>query len=90
VNALAGANYPASSEELAHRAEKNGGDPGLVSTLRGMGGGTMTGPDDVMRQIKDALGASTRDCPASIPGAPTTDGRGRPRVEKRDRLPTVV
>lgn len=54
--ALAGADYPASPEELADLAERNGADPGLVSVLRGMDGGTMSGPDDVMKQIKDALG----------------------------------
>jgi 2-keto-3-deoxy-galactonokinase len=56
--ALKGVDYPASSEQLADRASKNGADRELVDTLRGMGKQTFEGPNAVMKGLKGQLGGS--------------------------------
>lgn len=54
--ALKGADYPASASDLAQRAEQNGADRELVDALRNMGGGTYSGPDRVMHDLRGKLG----------------------------------
>ena len=57
--ALKGADYPASSEQLADRASKNGADRDLVDTLRGMRKQSFDGPSAVMKELKGQLGGSS-------------------------------
>lgn len=54
--ALKGADYPASADDLAVLAERNGADRGLVDALRGMGRGDIEGPTGVMEALKGSLG----------------------------------
>jgi hypothetical protein len=56
--ALKGVDYPASPEELADKAEENGGAPELVETLRGMRKRTFDGPNAVMKELKGQLTGS--------------------------------
>lgn len=51
--ALKGAQYPSSGQELAELARSNGGDDELVQRLEEMD--ELTGPDDVMRNLKGSL-----------------------------------
>lgn len=53
--ALKGANYPATSDELAELAGSNGADDGLVEALRGAGG-RFEAPTEVMERLKGGLG----------------------------------
>ena len=52
--ALKGADYPASGDDLAKLAEKNGADAGLVDSLRGMR--EVDGPNGVMKELNGELG----------------------------------
>jgi Protein of unknown function (DUF2795) len=56
--ALKGADYPASPEDLASLAERNGADDQLVQTLRGMGKRSFDGPNAVMQELKGQLTGS--------------------------------
>lgn len=56
--ALAGADYPATPDDLARLAEGNGAGDDLVAELRGMDGGELSGPDQVMSRLKGHLGGS--------------------------------
>lgn len=57
--ALKGVDYPATKEELASQAERNGGDPALVEALRNMGKDSFDGPNAVMKELKGSLTGST-------------------------------
>jgi hypothetical protein len=48
---LKGVSYPASAEDLAGAAESNGAPKEMVEALRGMGGGELSGPDEVMKRL---------------------------------------
>jgi len=48
---LAGADYPATGEELAAVAEDNGAPRALVERLRELGDAELDGPDDVMEEL---------------------------------------
>ncbi|HZO50347.1 MAG TPA: DUF2795 domain-containing protein [Gaiellaceae bacterium] len=48
---LAGADYPATGEELAALAEDNGAPGALVERLRELGDAELDGPDDVMAEL---------------------------------------
>ena len=50
--ALKGVDYPASKEELASRAERNGGDRELVDALRSMNKDCFDGPNAVTKELK--------------------------------------
>jgi hypothetical protein len=54
--ALAGISYPASSEDLAETAVKNGAESDLVDALRGIDADRVDGPDQVMHELKGQLG----------------------------------
>jgi Protein of unknown function (DUF2795) len=56
--ALKGVDYPATREELASHAERNGADRELVEALRGMSKDTLDGPNAVMQQLKGSLTGS--------------------------------
>ncbi len=56
--ALKGVNYPASKDELADHAERNGGDRELVDALRSMSKGSFDGPNAVMKELKGSLTGS--------------------------------
>jgi hypothetical protein len=56
--ALKGVDYPASKDELADHAERNGADRELVETLRGMGKRSFDGPNAVMKELKGSLTGS--------------------------------
>jgi hypothetical protein len=56
--ALKGVDYPATREELASHAERNGADRELVEALRGMSKETFDGPNAVMQQLKGSLTGS--------------------------------
>ena len=56
--ALKGVDYPASRDELADHAERNGADRELVDSLRGMGKDTFDGPNAVMKEMKGSLTGS--------------------------------
>jgi hypothetical protein len=56
--ALKGVDYPASSDELARHAERNGADRELVEALRGMSKGSFDGPNAVMKALKGDLTGS--------------------------------
>jgi hypothetical protein len=47
--ALKGVDYPASKEELASRAERNGGGRELVDALQSMNADCFDGPNAVMK-----------------------------------------
>src|SRR5215207_1156437 len=49
---LKGVDYPASKEELASRAERNGGGRELVDALRSMNADCFDGPNAVMKELK--------------------------------------
>jgi Protein of unknown function (DUF2795) len=53
--ALKGVNYPASKDELADQAERNGADRELVDALRGMSKASFDGPNAVMKEMKGSL-----------------------------------
>ena len=55
---LAGVEYPASPDDLASHAESNGASSDLVEALRGMDGGELSGPDQVMHELKGQLTGS--------------------------------
>jgi hypothetical protein len=57
--ALKGVDYPASKDELASHAERNGGDRELVEALRGMDKATFDGPNAVMKELKGSLTGSS-------------------------------
>jgi hypothetical protein len=57
--ALKGVDYPATKEELASQAERNGGDRELVEALRNMGKDSFDGPNAVMKELKGSLTGST-------------------------------
>jgi hypothetical protein len=56
--ALKGVDYPASKEELADHAERNGGEPELVDALRYLGKSSFDGPNAVMKELKGSLTGS--------------------------------
>jgi hypothetical protein len=56
--ALKGVDYPASSRELADKAQSNGAAPELVETLRGMRKDSFDGPNAVMHELKGQLSGS--------------------------------
>jgi Protein of unknown function (DUF2795) len=56
--ALKGVNYPASKDELADHAERNGADRELVDALRGMNKASFDGPNAVMKELKGSLTGS--------------------------------
>jgi hypothetical protein len=58
--ALSGADYPASGDELAELARRNGGDDELIEELSRIDG-ELSGPDDVMRALKGSLGGTDED-----------------------------
>jgi hypothetical protein len=51
---LKGADYPMDGAELAKLAQQNGAREELVDALKGIG--TVNGPNEVMKQMKDHLG----------------------------------
>jgi hypothetical protein len=59
---LKGFDYPGSPEDLAHHAESNGADKGLVEALRNLPKDSFDGPNAVMHSLSEAdvLGGSTR------------------------------
>ncbi|MFI8567019.1 DUF2795 domain-containing protein [Rhodococcus sp. NPDC078407] len=50
---LAGADYPASKDQLCELAEKNGADEDTMSALRNMKGDSFDGPDAVSAAVSD-------------------------------------
>jgi Protein of unknown function (DUF2795) len=56
--ALKGVDYPASEDQLADHAERNGADKELVEALRGMSKGSFDGPNAVMKELKGSLTGS--------------------------------
>jgi hypothetical protein len=56
--ALKGVDYPASKEELASHAERNGGGRELVEALRSMNADSFDGPNAVMKELKGSLTGS--------------------------------
>jgi Protein of unknown function (DUF2795) len=56
--ALKGVDYPASNEELADHAERNGAERELVNALRDMKKGSFDGPNAVMKELKGSLTGS--------------------------------
>ena len=56
--ALKGVDYPASKDELADHADRNGADRELVYALRGMGKSSFDGPNAVMKELKGSLTGS--------------------------------
>jgi methyl coenzyme M reductase subunit C-like uncharacterized protein (methanogenesis marker protein 7) len=59
--ALKGVDYPASKDDLAEQAERNGADRELVDALRGMGKDSFDGPNAVMKELKGSLTGSRDD-----------------------------
>lgn len=59
--ALKGAEYPASSEELADLAEENGADEEVIDVIRGIDEDDLEGPDQVMAQLRGQLGDDDGD-----------------------------
>jgi hypothetical protein len=59
--ALKGADYPATSEELADLAASNGADEDLVEALGDLGDETFEAPTDVMAAMKGQLGDDDED-----------------------------
>ncbi|MFI1936242.1 DUF2795 domain-containing protein [Streptomyces purpureus] len=49
--ALKGAEYPASAEDLASLAKRNGADDTVVEKLQGSGTKRYDGPDDVQKAV---------------------------------------
>ena len=56
--ALKGVDYPASKDDLASRAERNGADREIVDALRNMGKDSFDGPNAVMKELKGSLTGS--------------------------------
>jgi hypothetical protein len=56
---LKGADYPASGDDLARLAERNGAGPDLVKALKGIDG-VVEGPNKVMQRLKGQLTGSGR------------------------------
>jgi hypothetical protein len=56
--ALKGVDYPASKEELASHAKRNGGDRELVDALQSMNKESFDGPNAVMKELKGSLTGS--------------------------------
>jgi Protein of unknown function (DUF2795) len=56
--ALKGVDYPASNDELADHAERNGADRELVDRLRSMDKTSFDGPNAVMKELKGSLTGS--------------------------------
>ena len=56
--ALRGADYPASPQDLADTASRNGAGNDLVETLRGMKKDSFDGPSAVMQELKGQLTGS--------------------------------
>jgi Protein of unknown function (DUF2795) len=56
--ALKGVDYPASKDELASHAERNGADRELVDALSGMSKNSFDGPNAVMKELKGSLTGS--------------------------------
>lgn len=48
---LEGVNYPADKDTVASTAESNGAPQELVDQIRGLGGDTFSGPDDVISAL---------------------------------------
>lgn len=59
--ALKGADYPASSEDLADLAEENGADDEIIDAIRGIDEDDLEGPDQVMKALKGQLGDDADD-----------------------------
>jgi hypothetical protein len=59
--ALKGADYPASSEELAELAEENGAEDEVVDAVRSIDEDDLEGPDQVMKALKGQLGDDADD-----------------------------
>jgi len=57
--ALKGVDYPASRDQLADHADRNGADRELVDALRGMGKNSFDGPNAVMKELKGSLTGSS-------------------------------
>ena len=55
---LKGVDYPATREELASQAERNGAAPELVEALRNLGRDSFNGPNAVMKELKGSLTGS--------------------------------
>lgn len=53
--ALSGMSYPASPEDLADQAEDNGTESDLVDALRDIDTDELSGPDQVMHELKGQL-----------------------------------
>jgi hypothetical protein len=56
--ALKGVDYPASKDELASHAERNGAARELVDALSGMSKNSFDGPNAVMKELKGSLTGS--------------------------------
>jgi hypothetical protein len=56
--ALKGVDYPASKDELASHAERNGADRDLVDALSSMNKDSFDGPNAVMKELKGSLTGS--------------------------------
>jgi hypothetical protein len=56
--ALKGVDYPASRDDLAAHAERNGADRELVDALRNMSKRSFDGPNVVMKELKGSLTGS--------------------------------
>ena len=56
--ALKGVDYPATKDELADQAERNGADRELVKALRSMSKSSFDGPNAVMKEFKGDLTGS--------------------------------
>ena len=56
--ALKGVDYPASKDDLANQAERNGADKELVDALRNLKKGSFDGPNAVMKEFKGDLTGS--------------------------------
>ena len=59
--ALKGVDYPASREDLASQADRNGGDRELVDALRNLSKDSFDGPNAVMKELKGSLTGSRDD-----------------------------
>lgn len=57
--ALKGIDYPASTDDLAQKAEENGASQDLVQELRSLDKDSFDGPNAVMSAMKGSLGGST-------------------------------
>jgi hypothetical protein len=55
---LKGVHDPATREELASQAERNGAAPELVEALRNLGRDSFNGPNAVMKELKGSLTGS--------------------------------